>query len=245
MQIIGRKFENIIRSWRAQPSFKPGRPGKVNNTLRRSILLAGMLGVFGMLSATSAHSASKSVLVLGDSLSAEYGLARGSGWVALLQQRLQAEHIDFNITNASISGETTSGGYARLPALLQQRPNIVIIELGANDALRGLQLKATEANLRAMVDAAQKASAKVLLVGMRIPPNYGHDYAEEFFGLYSTVAKQSKVALVPFLLEGVADKPQLFQADRIHPIAQAHPIILNNVWQKLEPLIKTTMPATK
>ena len=245
MQIIGRKFGNIIRSWQKQPSCKPSRPGKINNTLRRNVLLAGILGVFGVLTATSAHSASKSVLVLGDSLSAEYGLARGSGWVALLQERLLAEHIDVNVTNASISGETTSGGIARLPALLQQRPNIVIIELGANDALRGLELKGTEANLLAMIAAAKKASAKVLLVGMRIPPNYGRDYTEKFFGLYSTVAKQSNVALVPFLLEGVADKPQLFQADRIHPIAQAHPIILNNIWQKLEPLIKTTMSATK
>ncbi|MGS0740574.1 arylesterase [Glaciimonas sp. GG7] len=203
------------------------------------------LGVFGMLATTSAYSASKTVLVLGDSLSAEYGLARGSGWVALLEQRLQAQHMDINITNASISGETTSGGSARLPALLKQRPDIVIIELGANDALRGLQLKATESNLRAMIVTAQKASAKVLLVGMRIPPNYGRDYTEKFFGLYSTLAKQTNVTLVPFLLEGIAEKPQLFQADRIHPTAQAHPIILNNVWQKLQPLIKTIMPATK
>ena len=195
--------------------------------------------------ATSAHSASKSILVLGDSLSAEYGLARGSGWVALLQKRLQAQNIPINVINASISGETTSGGNVRLPALLKDRPNIIIIELGANDALRGLQLKATESNLQSMILAAQKANAEVLLVGMRIPPNYGPDYTEKFFGLYSTVARQTKVPLVPFLLEGVADKPEWFQADRMHPIAEAHPTILNNIWPKLQPLIKNTVTKAK
>ncbi|MDP5008327.1 MAG: arylesterase [Glaciimonas sp.] len=186
---------------------------------------------------TSAHSASKSILVLGDSLSAEYGLARGTGWVSLLQQRLQTKKIDAVITNASISGETTSGGKARLAALLKEQPNIVIIELGANDALRGLQLKATENNLRDMINAAQKINAKVLLVGMRIPPNYGRNYSEKFFGLYASLAQQNKTALVPLLLDGVADKPQWFQADRIHPTAQAHPTMLNNVWAKLKPLL--------
>ncbi|AMO95763.1 GDSL-like Lipase/Acylhydrolase family protein [Collimonas fungivorans] len=175
--------------------------------------------------------------MLGDSLSAEYGLARGSGWVSLLQQRLKAENLGGNVVNASISGETSSGGKTRLPALLQQRPDIVIIELGANDALRGLQLNATESNLRAMISAAQQAKAKVLLVGMRIPPNYGRDYTEKFFALYATLAKQAKVPLVPFLLEGVADKPEMFQADRMHPVAQAHPIMLNNVWPGLKPLL--------
>ncbi|WP_184013378.1 arylesterase [Glaciimonas immobilis] len=213
-----------------------------------------MLAVFGAggalygvdaLAAANDHSASKSVLVLGDSLSAEYGLARGAGWVALLQKRLLAQKISLDVVNASISGETTSGGYARLPALLKQNPNIVIIELGANDALRGLQLKSTESNLRAMITAVQKTNAKVLLVGMRIPPNYGRDYSDKFFGLYSEVAKQSKVPVVPFLLEGVADKPQWFQADRIHPVAEAHPIMLNNVWQELQPLIKTMLSGSK
>ncbi|MEB0165058.1 arylesterase, partial [Glaciimonas sp. CA11.2] len=176
--------------------------------------------------ATSDHSASKSVLVLGDSLSAEYGLARGTGWVALLQKRLKTENIPIDVINASISGDTTSGGNARLPALLKQRPNIVIIELGANDALRGLQLKATESNLLAMIAAAQKVNAKILLIGMRIPPNYGPDYTNKFFALYSTLAKQTKVPLVPFLLEGVANKPEWFQADRMHPTAEAHLTIL-------------------
>lgn len=241
MLIISKKCENIIRGWRVQPSITGSRKGKASRISRRNVLLTGLLcafTAFGTLTAGSAYSASKSILVLGDSLSAEYGLARGTGWVALLQQRLQAQHSDILITNASISGETTSGGIARLPTLLKQRPNIVIIELGANDALRGLQLKATESNLRAMIATAQKASAKVLLVGMRIPPNYGRNYTDKFFGLYSTVAQQTKVAFVPFLLDGIADKPQLFQADRIHPVAEAHPTMLNNVWQKLRPLIK-------
>jgi acyl-CoA thioesterase-1 len=228
MQIIdsglGIVFQNLIK----------GSRSKIAGSLRLATLLLGLLG---LVWTNSAYSASKSILVLGDSLSAEYGLARGSGWVALLQQRLKSENLDSSITNASISGETSSGGKTRLPALLQQRPDIVIIELGANDALRGLQLSATENNLRAMISAAQQAKAKVLLVGMRIPPNYGRDYTEKFFSLYATLAKQSKVALVPFLLDGVADKPELFQADRIHPVAQAHPIILNNVWSGLKPLL--------
>ena len=220
-------------------------------TLRRSVLSIIMLSAFAASggkiasAATSDHSASKSLLVLGDSLSAEYGLARGAGWVALLQKRLQAENIPIDVINASISGDTTSGGTARLPALLKQRPNIVIIELGANDALRGLQLKATESNLLAMIAAAQKVNAKVLLIGMRIPPNYGPDYTKKFFALYSTLAAQTKVPLVPFLLEGVANKPEWFQADRMHPTAEAHPTILNNVWPKLQPLIKTTLSSPK
>lgn len=207
------------------------------SSLRLVTLQLILLGLLSLVWMSSAYSASKSILVLGDSLSAEYGLPRGSGWVALLQQRLKKENVDSNITNASISGETTSGGRTRLPTLLQQQPDIVIIELGANDALRGLQLKATENNLRVMIDAAQKAKTKVLLVGMRIPPNYGRDYTEKFFSLYGALAKQTKVALVPFLLDGVANKPELFQTDRIHPIAEAHPIMLNNVWPELKPLL--------
>ncbi|WP_442782560.1 arylesterase [Collimonas fungivorans] len=228
MQIIdsglGNGFQNLTEGWR----------GKIAGHLRLATLLLGLLG---LVWTNNAYSASKSILVLGDSLSAEYGLARGSGWVALLQQRLKAENIDGSVVNASISGETSSGGKTRLPALLQRQPDIVIIELGGNDALRGLQLSATESNLRAMISAAQQAKAKVLLVGMRIPPNYGRDYTEKFFSLYATLAKQNKVPLIPFLLDGVADKPELFQADRIHPVAQAHPIMLNNVWTGLKPLL--------
>ena len=188
--------------------------------------------------ATSAYSASKTVLVLGDSLSAEYGISRGAGWVTLLEKRLKEERIDATIINASISGETTSGGKARLPALLQQhKPSVVVIELGGNDGLRGLPLSAAQANLRAMIEEAQKANAKVLLVGMQIPPNYGRDYTEKFYALYSKLSREAKIPLVPFLLHGVAERPQLFQADRIHPVSEAQPIMLDNIWPHLKPLI--------
>ena len=197
-----------------------------------------MLLLLLALHATSAHSASKTVLVLGDSLSAEYGLPRATGWVTLLEQRLKAEKIDAAVVNASISGETTSGGLARLPALLQQhKPDIVLIELGANDALRGLPVDTTEANLQTLISMSQKAKAKTLLLGMQIPPNYGRDYATRFFGIYAKLARQTRSALVPFFLEGIADQPQLFQADRLHPTSEAQPTLLNNVWPQLKPLL--------
>jgi acyl-CoA thioesterase-1 len=174
--------------------------------------------------------------VLGDSLSAEYGLPRDQGWVSLLQQRCQQKKLPVQLFNASISGETTSGGKTRLPALLaKHQPNIVIIELGGNDGLRGLPLAETEANFRAMIQAAQRANAKVLLVGMRLPPNFGRSYTEQFSKLYSRLAQQQKTALVPFLLEGIAENPQMFQADRIHPNVAAQPILLDNVWPVLMP----------
>lgn len=188
--------------------------------------------------ATSAYSASKTVLVLGDSLSAEYGITRGAGWVTLLEKRLREERIDATIINASVSGETTSGGKARLPNLiLQHKPSVVVIELGGNDGLRGLPVSATQSNLRSMIEEALKANAKVLLVGMQIPPNYGRDYTEKFFSIYGKLSREAKIPLVPFLLQGVADQPQLFQADRIHPVAEAQPIMLNNIWPHLKPLI--------
>ena len=198
-----------------------------------------MFGLTLLLAAAVAHSAPKTVLVLADSLSAEYGLARGTGWVALMENRLKKEHIDATIVNASISGETTSGGRVRLPALLAQyHPALLLIELGANDGLRGLPVAAAETNLRAMVEMGHKAGARVLLVGMRMPPNYGRAYTDSFFAMYARVAKESKTALVPFMLEGVAQKPEWFQADRLHPIAQAHPIILANIYPALLPLLK-------
>ena len=197
------------------------------------------LGLMLLAASASAYSAPKTVLVLGDSLSAEYGLNRGSGWVALLEQKLKAEKIDAAVVNASISGETTSGGRARLPALIERyHPSIVVIELGANDALRGLPLAAADANLRAMTTLATQSKAKVLLVGMRMPPNYGRDYTERFFNTYKTVATQLKVGLVPFMLEGVADQPKLFQSDRLHPTAEAHPTILANIWPQFAALIQ-------
>ena len=183
----------------------------------------------------------RTILVVGDSLSAEYGLKRGTGWVALLEQRLKAEKLNAMVVNSSISGDTSSGGRSRLGALLSQhRPSHVIIELGGNDALRGLPLSLTEDNLRQMTQAAQQAGARVLLVGMQVPPNYGRDYAERFAAMFATVAKAHKAALVPFLLAGVGDGPdptQMFQADRIHPKEEAHPIMLANVWPALRKLL--------
>ena len=191
--------------------------------------------------AGSAAAAAPVILVVGDSMSAEYGLKRGTGWVALLEQRLAREKITARVVNASISGDTSSGGRARFMALLKQhQPSHVVIELGGNDALRGLPLAMTEDNLSQMTQAAQKAGAKVLLVGMQVPPNYGTDYANRFAGLFETVARKHKAALVPFLLKGVADVPDaasLFQPDRIHPSERAHPTMLENVWPELKKLL--------
>ena len=192
-----------------------------------------------LAASASAYSAPKTVLVVGDSLSAEYGLARGTGWVALLDQKLKAQKIDASIVNASISGDTTSGGKARLPALLTQyKPDVVVIELGANDGLRGLPVAAAEANLRSMVALAQQNHARVMLVGMRMPPNYGRAYTDKFFGMYQEVSSESKAPLVPFMLEGVAQEPANFQADRLHPVASVHPTILANIWPTFSALIK-------
>lgn len=192
--------------------------------------------------ANSTSGQSKTILVIGDSLSAEYGLKRGSGWVALLESKLNTEKQDATVINASISGDTTSGGRSRLGDLLElHRPTHVIIELGANDALRGLPLQLTEDNLNQMTRASKKAGAKVLLVGMQVPPNYGKDYNDRFAGLFAKVAKANQAGLVPFLLKGVADRAnstQLFQADRIHPNEEAHPIMLANVWPELKKLLK-------
>ena len=176
----------------------------------------------------------RKILVLGDSLSSEYGLARGTGWVALLEQRLVQEKIAASVVNASISGDTTSGGRSRLPALLKQhQPSHVVIELGGNDALRGLPLDMTRNNLQAMARDAKTAGAKVMVVGLQLPPNYGARYGQDFTALFVSVANAEGAVLVPFLLAGVADGPQaeqLFQPDRIHPKAEAQPKMLANVW---------------
>ena len=197
--------------------------------------------------AQAAGTARRTVLIVGDSLSAEYGLARGTGWVALLQKRLAAERIDASVVNASISGDTTSGGRSRLPALLaQHKPQVVVVELGGNDALRGLPLASTQANLREMARAAKASGARVLIVGMQIPPNFGRRYADEFAAVFGNVAKGEGTALVPFLLKGVADGPQadaMFQPDRIHPKEAAHPIMLGNVWPVLRPLLRAVAAA--
>jgi len=203
---------------------------------RRVALAHCSLLALGLLAGgpLGAAAAARKILVLGDSLSAEYGLPRGTGWVALLEQRLAKEKIAASVVNASISGDTTSGGRSRLPALLKShQPSHVVIELGGNDALRGLPLTMTRDNLQAMARDARAAGAKVMLVGMQVPPNYGTRYAQDFIALFPGVAKEQGAALVPFLLAGIADSPQadkLFQPDRIHPSAEAHPKMLDNVW---------------
>lgn len=202
-----------------------------------SLLALGFAGTGSRAAATA-----RRLLVVGDSLSAEYGLARGTGWVALLEQRLAKEKIAATVVNASISGDTTSGGRSRLPALLaQHRPTHVLIELGGNDALRGLPLAMTRDNLATMVKLARDAGARVLVLGMQVPPNYGRKYGDDFAALYATVAREGGAALVPFFLEGVANAPNadaMFQSDRIHPVAAAHPQMLGNVWPVLAPLLR-------
>ena len=200
-----------------------------------------------MLSGTAAYAASSAaptILVVGDSLSAEYGIARGAGWVNLMQQTITQSGFDYNVVNASISGDTTSGGRARLAPLLERyHPAITVLELGGNDALRGIALDLTRSNLREMIVAARKAGSRVIVIGMRIPPNYGPDYSEQFFTMFSTLAKQEKTGYVPFLLAGVAEQPDWFQQDQIHPLAKAHPQMLQNVWPTVKPLLKRTAQA--
>lgn len=223
---------------------------------RHCIALGLMLTISGACGAAAAATPTKAaepaksavgnaprpVLVLGDSLSAEYGLTRGKGWVQLLQQRLVTEKIQRKVINASISGETTAGGRARLSSLLKQHePGIVILELGGNDALRGLSLQSTQQNLEIMVKAAKSANAQVLLVGMQVPPNYGASYTEQFSEMFKQVATAHKLPLVPFLLAGIgdaADAAQWFQSDRIHPNAQAQSQMLANVWPALKAMLK-------
>jgi acyl-CoA thioesterase I len=177
-------------------------------------------------------------LIMGDSLSAEYGLKRGSGWVTLLEAQLKKDKRDVLVFNASISGETTSGGRTRLPSLLaKHKPQIVVIELGGNDALRGLDMASTQANLSEMINASQKINAKVLLVGMKLPPNFGKAYGNQFEGMFKKLAKNG-VYLVPFILEGFGEDLTLFQADRIHPTEAAQPKMLANIWPILKQMIK-------
>lgn len=175
---------------------------------------------------------------MGDSLSAAYGLAVEQGWVALMERRIDEKFPECSVINASISGETTSGGKTRLPALLEQhQPSHMVLELGANDGLRGLSLQAMEDNLRFMVSKAQQQATKVVLIGMMIPPNYGLSYTKRFTEVFHRVADNKGLPLVPFMLEGFAQDPTAFQLDGIHPNAGAQPAILNNVWPKLQPLL--------
>jgi acyl-CoA thioesterase-1 len=195
---------------------------------------------FAMLLAVSgaAFCAEKSILVFGDSLSAAYGIAQARGWVALLGERLKREHPDYSVVNASLSGDTSSGGASRIDKSLQQhKPAVLVVELGANDGLRGLPIAQMKQNLGRIIEQGQKAGARVLLLGMKLPPNYGPEYTEAFESAYGELAKRHKVALVPFLLEDFATKPDLFQPDRIHPTEAAQPLMLERVWKALEPLL--------
>ena len=182
--------------------------------------------------------AGASILVFGDSLSAGYGIRQDAAWPTLLNKRLAEKRLDYSVINASISGETTSGGRSRLDAALSKhKPSIVIIALGSNDGLRGLPIATLRDNLSAMIHSAQKKNTKVLLVGQRLPPNYGA-YATQFERVFEEVARSQKTGLVGFLLDGIASEPKYFQADNLHPTAEAQPILLENVWRELAPLLK-------
>ncbi|MCY7313839.1 MAG: arylesterase [Pseudoxanthomonas sp.] len=183
--------------------------------------------------------APRTVLVLGDSLSAAYNLRAAQGWVALTAERIKQARPGWRVVNASISGETTAGGASRIDAELKRhRPAVVVIELGANDGLRGLPLEQTRANLKRMIRASQASGAKVLLIGMRMPPNFGRDYTQGFERTFSDLAKQHKTAFLPFLLEPIALDRSAFQADNLHPVASAQPKLRDHVWSKLLPLLK-------
>jgi len=210
----------------------------LSNFLGRKITAVCMAtALFCLFISFSSQAQTKPViLVMGDSLSAEYGLTRGTGWVRLLENQLQQEAIPWAVFNASISGETSSGGLSRLPKLLEQKkPGIVLLELGANDALRGLSIQESDRNLRKMIALSKASGAKVLLFGMQIPPNYGQDYTKQFKELFPKLAMQEQVQLLTFFLSGVASDPSLFQADRLHPNERAQAILFKNVWGAMAP----------
>ena len=204
--------------------------------LTRTALLAAI--VFALFAPLTVNAASKTLLLLGDSLSAGYGLRPEASWPALLQQRLRERGSDYNVVNLSISGETSAGGKSRLgAALAREKPALVLIALGANDGLRGLPLTQLHDNLASMIDAARASGARVLLAGMRLPPNYG-PYADQFARVFADLARSRKVALLPFLLEPLATRADLFQADQLHPAAAAQGLLLEHVWATLAPLVK-------
>jgi acyl-CoA thioesterase I len=201
----------------------------------RSILFAGLLACSG--AAASASGTAPTILVYGDSLSAAYGLPQGAGWVALLGERLKQRKSDYTVVNASISGETSAGGAAQIgKTLAASKPAIVIVQLGANDGLRGLPVAQMKANLATIVQASKRQGARVVLVGMQLPPNYGVPYVNEFRAAFRDLARDERVAFVPFLLEGL-DQREQFQADNLHPSAVAQPILLENVWRKLAAMV--------
>ncbi|MBE0612955.1 MAG: arylesterase [Burkholderiales bacterium] len=204
--------------------------------LRRLLLLTW----FGLsMCLPLAARADGTILIYGDSLSAAYGLSQDAGWPALLQARLKREGMDYTVTNASISGETTSGGAARIAEVLKtHKPRVIVVELGANDGLRGLPPGQMRANLAKIITRSLRARARVLLVGMRMPPNYGPSYTREFAQVYISLASEYKTALAPFLFEGMEQRRELFQADNLHPTAAAQPILMENIWKALVPLLK-------
>ncbi|MFN9730409.1 MAG: arylesterase [Pseudomonadota bacterium] len=190
------------------------------------------------MNVTAAEPGGRVLLVMGDSLSAGYNLAADEGWVSLLGQRLAGRTPAWRVVNASISGETTAGGAARIDSeLATHRPHVVVIELGANDGLRGLPMEQARANLRRMIEAAQAAGARVLLVGMEMPPNYGPEYTAQFRGMFRELAEANGIPLLPFLLEPIARERDAFQADNLHPVAAVQPRLLEHVWPALEPLL--------
>jgi len=206
--------------------------------ITRLLLIVGFL-LWGV--AAQATQSAPVILVFGDSLSASYGMPVSSGWVSLLDQRVRQKKIGYRVVNASISGETTSGGRYRIEQVLaEHRPGIVILELGANDGLRGLPLDVTTSNLSAIITTCRNRQARVLLIGMRLPPNYGSAYATKFQAIYQQVAQSHKVPLLPFLLEGFADNTELFQTDGLHPTAAAQPLIMERVWKLLQPMLATS-----
>lgn len=195
--------------------------------------------MFSLLLAPVALASGGTILVLGDSLSAAYGLPRQAGWVALLEERLTERKFNYRVVNASVSGETSAGGLSRIEGLLRQhRPQVLILALGANDGLRGLPTAQLQANLDTIIRTARQGNARVLLVGMRMPPNYGAAYTRQFTAVYADLARRHRTAFVPFLLEGFADRPEYFLADGIHPNAAAQPLILERVWTALAPLLQ-------
>jgi acyl-CoA thioesterase-1 len=210
----------------------------VHPLLRRALLLAALL-----VAPAAADAAARTVMVFGDSLSAAYNLAPEQGWVHLLGDRIARSHLPWRVVNASVSGETTAGGLRRLAEdLKRHKPSVVVIALGANDALRGQPVAGMRSNLEQMIRLARQARAEPVLVGLMIPPNYGIDYAAQFRDMYASIAAASRVPIVPFLLEGIADKPEMFQRDQLHPTAEAQPRIADNVWPALEPLLKKKAP---
>lgn len=200
--------------------------------------MAALLAIVAALCLNNPALAAPAILIVGDSLSAAYGLPQESGWSALMKIRLEAEKFPHRVINASISGETTAGGQRRIDVLLQQhQPQIVILELGANDGLRGLSVKETRTNLEKIIVASKRQRAQVLLIGMRLPPNYGPAYTEPFHSLYAELARKHKIRSVPFFLEGIAGKREYFQADGMHPTAAAQPLLLDTVWPVLRPML--------